>query len=372
MSLLARPPRLTFVIWLLLGVVAAAFPAMGQADVAALLDRVERLQRDIDVLQRRIATLSAPSAVAPAMSPAPAQPSRPSGAGLPDGFASQIDQRLAAIETEMRGQNGRLEEVQFKLRQIETRLDRLVQDVEFRFQQLERGSGAGVRPNEPGPIPLSMTQPQPPPSAATGVPPVAVPLPSPSASAPPANQRLMIVPSGTSALALQQGQQQGSAPPAATETQVAPQVAARPGPAAPAPGPAPARSPDSQFQQAFGLLQQAQRGQADFAPAEQALKAFVTQNPAHAKAGDAQYWYGETLYIRRDFQGAAIAFGEALKKYPKAEKAPDALLRLGMALAQLNRKQDACGALTELGRRHPDAPPPVRQAAQRERQRIGC
>jgi tol-pal system protein YbgF len=151
-----------------------------------------------------------------------------------------------------------------------------------------------------------------------------------------------------------------------------PQVAARPVPPALAPAPATARSPDLQFQQAFGLLQQAQRGQADFAPAEQALKAFVTQNPAHARAGDAQYWYGETLYIRRDFQGAAIAFGEALKKYPKAEKGPDALLRLGMALAQLNRKQDACGALTELGRRHPDAPPPVRQSAQRERQRIGC
>ena len=164
---------------------------------------------------------------------------------------------------------------------------------------------------------------------------------------------MILVPSGTSAQALQQRQQQAA---------VAPRE----------PVQLPAGSPEAQYEFAYALLLQAQRGQSDFAPAEEAMKAFVTQHPTHRLAGNAQYWYGETLYARRDWQGAALSFGEGLKKYPNAEKAPDNMLRLAMSLNQLNRKQDACGALAELDRRYPGAPPPVKQSASRERQRIGC
>ena len=164
---------------------------------------------------------------------------------------------------------------------------------------------------------------------------------------------MVLVPSGTSAAALQQRQQQAA---------VAPRE----------PVQLPSGSPEAQYEFAYALLLQAQRGQSDFGPAEEAMKAFVSQHPSHRLAGNAQYWYGETLYARRDWQGAALSFGEGLKKYPNAEKAPDNMLRLAMSLNQLNRKQDACGALAELDRRYPGAPPPVKQSASRERQRIGC
>jgi tol-pal system protein YbgF len=159
----------------------------------------------------------------------------------------------------------------------------------------------------------------------------------------------VIVPSGSSAQALQQ---QAAAPRDAVRL--------------------PAGPPEAQYEFAYGLLLQAQRGQSDFGPAEAAMKAFVAQNPNHRQAGAAQYWYGETLYARRDWNNAAIAFTEGFKKYPNSDKAPENLLRLGMSLGQLNRKPEACGALAEIGRRHADAPQALRQNAQRERQKLGC
>ena len=42
--------------------------------------------------------------------------------------------------------------------------------------------------------------------------------------------------------------------------------------------------------------------------AEQALAAFVQNHPEDGLAGNAQYWLGETFYVRGDFQTAARTF----------------------------------------------------------------
>ncbi len=287
-------------------------------DNRALLERVDRLQRDIDVLQRRVATGSGGAAGAVGTTAAPSE-----------GFVGQAEQRFSGLEAQSREQTGRLEEMQFKLRQLETKLDKLITDVEFRFQQLERG-GAAPAANLRGDTTTGATAG----TAAGGAP----------------NQRLVIVPSGTSAQALQQ---QANATPRA-------------------PVQLPQGSPEAQYEFAYALLLQAQRGQADFAPAEEAMRAFITGNPSHRLAGNAQYWMGETHYVRKDWSSAALAFGDGLKKYPNAEKGPDNMLKLGMSLAQLNRKQDACGAFAEVERRYPSATQAVKQTTARERQRIGC
>jgi tol-pal system protein YbgF len=152
--------------------------------------------------------------------------------------------------------------------------------------------------------------------------------------------------------------------------------------AAPAPGAAPpaqsaavtlpAGSPEAQYEFAYAQLLQAQREQGDFGRAEGALKAFITANPTHRLAGNAQYWLGETYYVRRDYQNAAVAFAEGFQKYPNSEKAPDNLLKLGMAMGQLNQKAKACGTLGELDKRYPQASASIKQATQREKQRLGC
>lgn len=306
---------------------SSLLPAVAQ-DTRALMERIERLQRDVDVLQRRVAT-GGGTGVPTLGSPTPL------GSPASEGFVGQAEQRFSVVEATNRDQTGKIEELQFKLRQIEGKLDRLIADMDLRFQQLERGGTAGAAPRADG------APPPPPPPAGGG-------------AAANANQRLVIVPSGSSAQALDQQRQQQAA---ATPRQ---------------PVQLPQGSPEAQYEFAYGLLLQAQRGRAEFAPAAEAMQSFVTQNPSHRLAGNAQYWLGETHYVRKDWQTAALAFGEGLKKYPNAEKAPDNLLKLGMSLAQLNRKPDACAALGELDKRYPNAAAPVKQTGQRERQRIGC
>jgi TolA-binding protein len=50
----------------------------------------------------------------------------------------------------------------------------------------------------------------------------------------------------------------------------------------------------------------------------------------------------ETLYARRDYQNAMAAFAEGYKIYKTSPKGPYNLLKLGITLAVLNRKSDAC------------------------------
>ncbi|BBK34340.1 hypothetical protein STHU_49740 [Allostella humosa] len=128
----------------------------------------------------------------------------------------------------------------------------------------------------------------------------------------------------------------------------------------------PAGAPQQQYDQAFALL-----ARADYDGAERALKGFLRQHPNDNLAGNAQYWLGETYYVRQDYQNAAIAFGEGFQRYPKNAKSPDNLLKLGMSLAQLNRKPEACAALGRLDQAA-DAPANVKDRGKRERQRLGC
>ena len=112
--------------------------------------------------------------------------------------------------------------------------------------------------------------------------------------------------------------------------------------------------------------------QANYGEAEQALKAFLDRHPDHPLAGNAMYWLGETYYVRADYQRAAVTFAQGFQTYPDSQKAADNLLKLGMSLAQLKKKQDACGTFSEVAKRYPNAAANILQRAKRERERLGC
>jgi tol-pal system protein YbgF len=320
---------------MLAGVAVALTPAVANSqsqDVRSLVDQIERLRRDVDVLQRQLARGGAPSGPVSAAAPS-------SAGGVTTSFIEQTDGRFSDLDRQLRDVTGRVEELSFKLDQIGTRLDKLVGDVDFRLSAIERG-GAPV-------------------AAAPAGPAAAAPAPDTAQAA-----------LGQSRLVLRPG----------------PQAAAEAGGAAPAPPtPAPAAagaqtaavtlpqgSPEAQYEFAYAQLLQAQREQGDFGRAEAALRAFIAANPGHRLAGNAQYWLGETHYVRRDYQNAAVAFAEGFQKYPNNDKAPDNLLKLGMSLGHLNQKAKACGTLNEVERRYPQATASIKQATQREKQRIGC
>jgi tol-pal system protein YbgF len=89
-------------------------------------------------------------------------------------------------------------------------------------------------------------------------------------------------------------------------------------------------------------------------------------------AGNAQYWLGETYYTRGRYAEAASAFAEGYKRYPKSSKAADELLKLGMALARANQKQNACIALTQLDHDFPAPGAAIKERASTEKKRLGC
>jgi len=156
------------------------------------------------------------------------------------------------------------------------------------------------------------------------------------------------------------------APPTSPEQAAA--NAGRGAPAASPPGPAQSGgSPTEQYNRAFGLLKQA-----NYPAAEEALKAFVEQHPRDPMAGSAQYWLGETYYTRGKYIEAAGAFAEGYKRYPKSPKAPEQLLKLGMALARANQKQNACIALGQLDHDFPNPGATVKERANTEKKRLGC
>jgi tol-pal system protein YbgF len=129
----------------------------------------------------------------------------------------------------------------------------------------------------------------------------------------------------------------------------------------------PAGSASEQYNFAFGLLKQA-----DYPAAEEALKTFIRQHPDDGLAGSAQYWLGETYYVRGNYSDAASAFAEGYKRYPKGAKAADDLLKLGMSLARANQRQNACIALAQLDRDFPNPGNAIKERAKDEKKKLGC
>ena len=98
----------------------------------------------------------------------------------------------------------------------------------------------------------------------------------------------------------------------------------------------------------------------------------IERFPAHPLAGNAQYWLGETHYVRRNYKNAAEAFLIGYTKYAKSNKAPDSLLKLGMSLRALGESKRGCDAFAELAIRFPNAPQSITQRAKIEKTRGGC
>ena len=90
----------------------------------------------------------------------------------------------------------------------------------------------------------------------------------------------------------------------------------------------------------------------DYVGGAQALQDFLQRYPSSQRAGEANYWLGRTLALRNMHAEAASAYARALKGWPQAAWAGDAVLRLSTSLIELDRKPDACKALVEFNSRY--------------------
>ena len=129
----------------------------------------------------------------------------------------------------------------------------------------------------------------------------------------------------------------------------------------------PNETPKKQYEFATSFLKVG-----DYSTAERAFREFVQTNPDHDLAGNAQYWYAETFRIRQLYTDAASAYLEGYQKYPKGEKAPVNLLKLGVSMVQIGEKDQGCKMINGVEKEYPKASQSVLQKAKYEAQKFEC
>jgi len=290
--------------------VLGAAPAMAQSgDMRELINRLNRIENEMQTLSREVYRGGGRAPAASGTGGAIG------GGDLPANQAARIEARLTTIENDMQSLYGKYEETSHQLGQLREQLTKLMEDVEFRLQRLEQGQ-AGARSGA-GPA----------------------------------------------------GEARGAAVASSAPAGIAPQTAALP-PASTvdsAMGTLPGGTAQEQYDHAFNLIRQG-----DYANAEKAFARFLRDHGTHALADNAQYWLGETMYVRNLYKEAAVAFAEGYQKFPKGKKAADSLLKLAMSLGQLNQKAEACLALQQLATEHKDAPGTIKRRAEQEKNRLKC
>ena len=296
-----------------------AVPAQAQnSEVRELINRIERMQGELSTLQQTVYKGKPPP---PSVSGAPAR-----GGGIDRRVTARIEVRLSQLEIELRQMTGKAEELEHAVGQFNTRLNKLVSDVDLRLMALEQRQGLGASAAGPDGMPAP-----PPPSA---------PSSAAGASAP-------------------------NAPPQNLGTVSARELAI----ARAAPPPIlPNGTPKEQYEFATSLLLADQ----DIEKAEMALRAFLEKHPKHRLASNAYYWLGETFYVRGDFQRSVHIFAEGYQKFPKSGKAAGNLLKLGMALGQLKQNKKACTAYASLLSYFPKVSRTLKNRVGREQRRLKC
>lgn len=296
-----------------LTVAAPAMPALAQqgrdAAVSQRLDSIERTLRD---LQRAVYRGESPTQTEGAPQPATS--------GVPPEALTQRlvsnEQRMSDIEAELRRLTSAIETAVHHVDVMKARVDKLVADVDFRLTALERSVG-----DRPAPIADSAPQ-----------------LP------------------GQQGIARATENAGGAPPPqqaaaTATDDQALPDG-----------------TPVEQYEHALSLLMITAR----YDTAERAFKAFLASHGEHPLAANAQYWLGETYYVRKNYADAAAAFIEGYTRYPEGPKAADNLLKLGMSLAALSNVDDACASFAEMKTRFPAADRRLIEQADQQRAKLEC
>jgi tol-pal system protein YbgF len=242
--------------------------------------------------------------------------------------------KLSEIESQFQDLTNKFEEINFKLDKLSTRLSKVQSDNQIRFQQLETG---GATNNIITSVPKN--------DASNDLPGSSQPqdLGEISYKDNSTNQTTQGTQSieTTSSIVIENFQ---------SEEKLLPNL-----------------TPDKQYEFATSFLKVG-----DYSTAERAFREFVLTNSEHKLAGNAQYWYAETFRIRQLYTDAASAYLEGYQKYPKSEKAPINLLKLGISLVQIGEKDQGCLMITGVKKQYPKANQSVLQKAKYEEKKFEC
>ncbi|MDB5477576.1 MAG: hypothetical protein JWM96_71 [Alphaproteobacteria bacterium] len=268
----------------------------------------------MDQLQRQMDTMSRQvyTGEAPADGSGIAPPA-PENAGL----AAAMDERLGSMEGSLRQLTNRLDEQDNEISQLKQQFELYKSDMEVRLKEMGTGASAAASSPAPSSTPSSS---------------------SPLSSAAPIDTNAQTAAMATS----------GSADTGASQS-------------------LPNDSATSLYDASFQALREQK-----YDRAEAGFKEFLQKYKTDPLAGNAQYWLGETFYVRGNYPEAAKVFAQGYKTYPKSTKGPDNLLKLGLALSQSGKKQDACVILQQLNTQYSSAASVIKQRAADERKKLNC
>jgi tol-pal system protein YbgF len=105
------------------------------------------------------------------------------------------------------------------------------------------------------------------------------------------------------------------------------------------------------YTQAKAMLDQGQ-----ITPARTRFENLHRLYPDHELADNALYWIGESFYAQSLWLKAAQSFLRVCKEYPRANKVPDAMLKLAKSYGQLGDDKGAQDVLRQLARQYPTTP----------------
>lgn len=225
-----------------------------------------------------------------------ALPADGSSAGMAGSMMADLERRMQDLERESSQMNGGVERLSNAVERLARQVEQLAKDFDLRLRDLEAAQAGGKV------------------VAASSHPETATPTPShedETAAAPaPASTddgKLVAVPEGLSA--------------------------------------------EEHYNRAYAYLTAA-----DYPNAKVWLEDFLTKHEGDKLAENAYYWLGEVNLVQNDPKNALVSFKKGLEKFPKGAKAPGNLLKMGVALEQINQPQLARGAWEKLMKDFPKAP----------------
>lgn len=288
--------------------------------------------------------------------------------------------RIQQLEEQVRSLNGQVEGLTFQLTQLQEILSRLQEDSDFRFKQLEGGaSGKTDAATQPG----SATQPE------------ALPQSQSQSQSQPQSQ---VSATDEANVPLTQIPEQGVKPlpgetefdPTFDDGSAAPMddvgnssdplvgtgrnggvnlATGQPldlsfNPAAQSSGDADA---DAQFRAGYEALT---AGNYDFA--QEQFSQFLELYPSNPKIADASNFLGDALIAKSDYAGAADVLVSAYQKNSDSPRAPDLLMKLGVALNGVGERETACRTFGEVEKRYPSTSAAFKTRLGEEKTKAEC
>ncbi len=325
---------------------AAADPSTGRLAHHRLAHRINRLEHRISGMIAAIGSITGDTFGTPVAD----TPRRPSAMRLRVAQSvAGLTVRMDRMEAQMRILTGQMEELTYQLEALRAQNRRMLEDNEMRFLELEENRGGRKKksqaPQRNGDEEHAAAPP-PPPNGGNSADSVDS-ADNASGSAMAGDNVPVLEPFDMAELIQRNGE-----------------GAARLGNAQPGSQNIP---PRQAYNRAYDLVTQ---GRLD--EARRSLRDFLARYPDHRLASNAYYWLGETYYANGDYDRAADVFARGYDLHQRSDKAPDLLLKYGMALANTGKRDQACDTFAALNAHFPNVSPVMKDHMRVQRANARC